>query len=581
MSKVNPDNIEAYECKHVFYAPSTESKNDDLVFIKERLHLKDGTTVPNTRMLSNPKRTFYVTKKGKRNHEQKKLFEKLSNVNAYTTTQSRLSTDVAKALGNPGYNPGLRQLAKSPYLYGTDVSMEALTKYKYMTKYPKAITPNTVAVLDIETDIRQNNEVILSCALTFKSHAVLAVYAPWVEEIDDVEGKVKAAAKKYLSDIPDDGTGEKNDYCGDVWGRRNIDLEVVLCKTSGECAKVCIDRAHTWMPDFIAIWNIDFDLPKIMTRCELDGINLADMFSDPKVPPAYRFANYIRGNKTRETASGKKMNLAPAEQWHRFTSPASFFMIDAMCVYRIIRAAKGLDPSYALDAILTKELGVRKLKFSQADHCTAGYEWHAFMQANYKIEYLVYNLFDCISVEMLDEKEKDLSTTINNNSKQSEYTIFPRQPKRTSYSLHFYALDKGMVIASTPPEIAVEDDKEVVSTDGHIITLSTHLVDDNGLKCLKDYPDLTTYLRAFVFDLDVSSAYPNSEICFNISKETTLRELCAVQGVSEGIKRRAAMNLTMPRQNASEICQDILGSPSLPKLLKQYEADKAKKDITV
>lgn len=575
MSNINPEDVKAVECKHVFYAKNQYESNDDMVFVKERVHLKDGTTVPNIRMTRNPKRTFYVTKKGKRNHSQKKLFEKQSNVNAFTTTQSRLSSDVAKALGQPGYNPGLRQLASSPYLYGTDVSIEALTKYRYMEKYPEAITPNTVAVLDIETDVRQDNEVILSCALTFKNRAMLAVYAPWVEEIDDVEGRVKAAAKKYLSDIPNDGSDKDNKYCGDVWGRRNIDLEVVLCKTSGECAKVCIDRAHKWMPDFIAIWNIDFDLPKIMTRCELDGINLADMFSDPRVPAPYRYATYKQGQKSKVTASGKKMNLAPAEQWHQFTSPASFFMIDAMCVYRIIRAAKGLDPSYALDAILTKELGVRKLKFSQADHCSSGYEWHAFMQANYKIEYLVYNLFDCISVEMLDEKEKDLSTTINNNSKQSEFTIFPRQPKRTSYSLHFYALKKGNVIASTPPEISVEDDKEVVSTDGHIITLSTHLVDDNGLKCLKDYPDLKTYLRAFVFDLDVSSAYPNSEICFNISKETTLRELCGVQGIPEDIKRRAAMNLTMPRQNAYEICQDILGAPSLPSLLKQYEADKA------
>ena len=495
MSKTNPENIAEYECKHVFYAPHIEDRNEDMVFIKERLHLKDGTNIPNTRMIQNPKRTFYVTKKGQQKHKQKKLFEKRANVNAYTTTQSRMSSDVAKALGQPGFNPGMRRLGASPYLYGTDVSMEALTKYTYMTKYPTAITPNTVAVLDIETDVRQNNEVILSCALTYGSNAVVAIYAPWVEEIDDVEGKVQAAAKKYLSNIPGEG-----EYSGDVWGRRNIDLEVVLCKTSGECAQVCIARAHVWMPDFIAIWNIDFDLPKIMTRCELDGINLADMFSDPKVPPPYRYATYKQGLKSKTTASGKKMNLAPAEQWHQFTSPASFFMIDAMCVYRIVRAAKGLDPSYALDAILKKELGVRKLKFSQADHCTPGLEWHEFMQASNKIEYLVYNLFDCISVEMLDEKEKDLSTTININSKQNEFTIFPRQPKRTSYSLHFYALDKGQVIASTPPEIRVEDDDHVISTEGIIITLATHLVDDNGLKCLTDYPDLSTYIRAHNYD---------------------------------------------------------------------------------
>ena len=75
--------------------------------------------------------------------------------------------------------------------------------------------------------------------------------------------------------------------------------------------------------------------------------------------------------------------------------------------------------------------------------------------------------------------------------------------------------------------------------------------------------------------LDVSSAYPCAEQLFNVGKEQTLREVCEVHGVSEAIKRRASYNLTMPRQNAYEVCQDILGAPSLPVLLAQYQQDKA------
>lgn len=489
--QIPPEAIKAVECKNVFYCPNQDDKNEDMVFVKERVHLKDGTQQPRRRMIPNPQRTFYVTKKGQQTHEQKRLFERIENVNKYTTTQARMSRDVSRALGQPGFNPGIRQMADSPYLYGTDVSMEALTKRQYMDAAPDAVSPSSVAVLDIETDVYQNNEVILSCALTFKDRAVLAIYAPFVENIDNVEEKVHKAAEHYLSDIPG---------FGNVWKDRDIKLEVVVCQTSGECARVCVARAHVWMPDFIAIWNIDFDLPKIMTRCELDGIDLADMFSDPAVPPPYRYAHYKQGMKNKITASGRKMNLAPAEQWHVFTAPATFFFIDAMCVYRNIRMAKGLDPSYALDAILDKELGIRKLRFKQADHITSGLEWHQFMQTRFKIEYLIYNLFDCISVEMLDEKEKDLSTTINVLSKQNEFGIFPRQPKRTSYSLHFFALERGYVIASTPPVIPVEDDSMVIDTTGWITTLPTHLTADNGLKCLEDYPDLSGYFRAHTYD---------------------------------------------------------------------------------
>lgn len=70
--------------------------------------------------------------------------------------------------------------------------------------------------------------------------------------------------------------------------------------------------------------------------------------------------------------------------------------------------------------------------------------------------------------------------------------------------------------------------------------------------------------------LDVSGAYPNGEIIMNISKETTLRELCAVAGVSEKKLRRTCLNQTAARINAVEICQDILHAPELEDLLEEF-----------
>ena len=112
------------------------------------------------------------------------------------------------------------------------------------------------------------------------------------------------------------------------------------------------------------------------------GIDPAEVFSDPSVPPEFRYFNYQEGTKIKVTESGRTMPLSPAERWHVVTCPASFYPIDGMCVYQKIRLGKG-KMSYALDATLERHLGIRKLKFKEAD----GLErlaWHEFMQKNYR-----------------------------------------------------------------------------------------------------------------------------------------------------------------------------------------------------
>lgn len=562
MTEISKDDIVALECKNVFYARSKYDPGRDAVIIKERVHLKDGRTEPRVVVKVNPKRKFYISKKGvQKTHKQKRLFESLDNVHEYTTTQANLTRDIARAMGNPGFNPGLKKLAESPYLYGTDVSMRALAKMRYIEKAPDAITPNSVAVLDIETDIDNGNENVLCCSLTMKNKVILAVWKPFVEGHGDQETlqrKVRDACWKYIPN---------------AMKTRKINVEVVLCDKPGQCAEVCFKRAHEWKPDFVAIWNINFDLPIILENAKRDGVDMEAMFSDPSVPEEFRFFDYTEDSKTHETANGTKRNKAPHEQWHRFNSSAGFYVIDAMAVYYTLRMAAGKEPGYSLDAVLDRRLGKRKLKFKEADAYVGGL-WHSFMQKNFKIEYLVYNIWDCVSVEELDEQEKDLSTSISILCKQNEYDLFPRQPKRTAFSLHFYSLKKNHVIASSPPQIEVEDDGHVVSTEGWIITLPTQLTADNGLFCLKDYPLLRSYARSHVYDLDVSSAYPNGGVIFNISKETTLRELCQVAGIRESVKRRASINLTMPQMNAMEIAQDILNAPDPLDLLEAYERDR-------
>ncbi len=71
--------------------------------------------------------------------------------------------------------------------------------------------------------------------------------------------------------------------------------------------------------------------------------------------------------------------------------------------------------------------------------------------------------------------------------------------------------------------------------------------------------------------LDVAAAYPNNECVYNISKETTKREICEIEGILEETYRAQGINLSGGRTNATEYCQTMFGLPHMDKMLAHYK----------
>lgn len=548
--------IKALECKHATYTKANDGSGDDLITVKEVIHYEDGTTEPNVRILKNYPRTFYITKKGFQNHTDKKEWESKDRLQKFLTTQSGLLRDVARALGRPGAKGGLKTLGRSPYLYGTDQTPTCIIKGKYRKKYPDTFIPNTVAVLDIETDVIEGHGRPIYSCLSFKDRVYLGVTKEFI-----------GTAPNFLEKL----TKKAHELLGEYITSRNIKLEIEICDNAGVMCANTIAKGHEWKPDFITIWNIDFDIPQIVTTLQKYNFDLADVFSDPKVPKRFRYFSYRQGKTKKTTASGDVNTVPFAERWHKAECPASFFLIDSMCVYRRIRLASQQEPSYSLDAQLNKHLGLRKLKFEEAAHIPSGsIEWHQYLQANYKVEYGVYNIFDCIGVELLDEKLRDLSLSITVLSGISDYTYFDSQPRRLVDQLVDFCDERDLIIASAADRMVEALDDKVVSMNGWVITLPTHLTIDNGLKVVKDMPDLRTLIRSHTADLDISASYPSTQLFLNVSKETTYREVSKVEGVDEQTKRFAGINLTCVKANSVEIAQDLFKAPKLDTLLEHF-----------
>ena len=472
------------ECRFAIHVPPNDTLKKDYHFVKEQVHYSDGTIVPAFVRVDDYMRSFYVTKPGLQNHKDKKESELLSNVITYTTTQTNLRDLVAKAIGKGWSRDNMRRLSNSPYLYGSDISSTSCIKQDYINKNPDLRTSFTTASFDIEYDVINNTNEIILITVAMGAYTWTGVTKYFVKGLVDPVGMANAGMIKHLSEYVD---------------KRKLKSEFVVLDSEIDLVKAAFEVAHTLKPDWLSIWNMDYDIPKVLEACKKVNLDPKFLFSDPSVPDPLKFFNYKQGRKKKVTVSGKVTPISPAAQWHTVEAPSSFYVIDAMCAFKQIRTGQPEERSYSLNAILNSKLGIRKLHFKETDQYS-GLQWHQVMQSDYKIEYMIYNVFDCVSMLELDEVTNDLSFALPLHAGASDFSNFSSQPKRAVDKLHFYFIDNGSVIGSTGSDMTDEADEETLGLSGWISCLPAHLVVDNGLKCITEFPGLSTSARLFVAD---------------------------------------------------------------------------------
>ena len=469
-------------------------------------------------------------------------------------------------------NDDLRRLSASPYLYGSDTTSTEHIKIEYQKKNPDLKSNFVLATLDIETDVVHGTNEIILITVAYKNKTFTTLIDWFVDDIIDIQDVLQNSVKKYL---------------GEYITKRNMECEFLVCNSIADMIKACFNKLHEWKPDVLAIWNMAFDIPKILSALDKAHIDPKDVFCDPTVPKNYRFFEWKEGRKKKKTASGKETAIRPAMQWHTIVTGASFVIMDAMCVYKQIRNQEAEEKSYALDAILQKILGIRKLNFKEADHKIKK-AWHGLMQSKYKIQYAVYNIFDCVSMLELDETTNDFSIKLSMFSGVMDFNKFNSQPSKliSSYSIHVES--KGYILGTVSNKMDSDLDKMTLSIgrredefgeiqDGWILILPAQLRIDNGLKCVSEYPDVNTLLSGHVFDLDLTAAYPSgTQACNGVSKETTKKELISITGIQEKIFKFQNINLPLGHVAALEYCNFMFKAPELPELLELYEESKKK-----
>ena len=349
-----PEDVIGVEAKHITYVTDQSTRKHDMHVVKEVVHLKDKRRIPRLRFIEDYERPWWLDPEANKKENQRTYFEKRdyqleSKLIKRKSTQIGMPNAIAKALGDysMGPNPRLRQLSRSPYLYGADVSSVCCLKNDYRVAAPDLISRNTVAGGDIETNVYQDDKdgQIICMSVTHKENVYLAYLKEWVSDLND---PVKETFEE-LERIPELVALRKG---------RNLNIEIEVVDQPVHIVINCLKRLHKWKPDFFSFWNISFDMSRILKTLEDAGIDPAKVFSDPAVPANYKYFHFRQDQAMTTTASGVTKSKGPEDQWHWITAPASFQCIDAMSTYRVTRLAKGKEPSYALDYILKKELNI-------------------------------------------------------------------------------------------------------------------------------------------------------------------------------------------------------------------------------
>lgn len=605
--KFDEKDIERREWRFGMHLP-VGPEGQDLHLIKELITLKDGTKTPNMRVISNFRRPVWCTKPNYRTHVDKKEYESLDKLDQHMTTQSQLRNKVAMLVGRPSSPALLGELLTNPYIYGADISAVTMINRELYQKpnEGKAATPYRVGCFDTETDVLYGTNSIIIGSMTIWPYCHLVIREDWLAyKGADVVEQIKRNVLDTLNPVLEKFFASLDAKTRALYVETELKFSFEIVKDEITLVEKSFEWFHREMPDWMAIWSLDFDVTKILEACERANVDPKTILADKRIPPEYRVCRYKRSQTLKEAASGKLKPVSPHDQWHTLFLSASFYPVDAMSTYRLLRLGEQEERSYGLDAIMDKEFkgALRKLTYAPADKYVKE-KWHQVMQRDHKFMYLPYAALDTIGMCLLDIKIRDLSHKLPSLAGITHFSECNSQPKRLRDAFYIFALeDHRSVIGSvgfnrdkkpTPePEVNLGEDFEesfddmddddedeappqVLGRKGWVLTLGSHF-SAIGLRLIKGCRYIWTGIRGFVYDSDAVSSYPSCAQVANVSKVTTRKEICKVGDLDEPLFRNQGLNLIFGTSNALEYTTKMFNAPSLKKLLDIYDTRKAAK----
>ena len=536
--------------------------NDDAVIVKVHSYDNDNNCVPELKIFRNLKRSFYVSKKAiQEEHDEKREWEDINNLDKYIVHNTDLPRQVFKSLN--GYYPkgrvSMRQLGSSPYLYGADISIETLVKNNLNDKFNKSNIkpkPLTRGMFDTESSMLKGNygELIMA-TINHENMIYTSILKSNFFYIDE-NGNKKPGNIKDLEKLATESLIPDNIFVSnkakELANKANFKLHFHIADKSIDILRWIFEKMHKNKTDFMGVWNLSFDIKLVIKTCEDAGVDPAELLCAPELDKEYK--------KVRFQEAFRKPSEHISRKWDWLYAPSHTQWYDSMCLYSILRIVSGFEISYSLDNILrVNKISDGKLKFKEKiinseEMSTA--DWHRHMQTKHPYEYIIYNIFDVMGLQVMEWVNND-SPALHTLMNQSSLQNFSKQTRRSADTMYFECLKKNKVVATT--SVGKDLNLGVIKEGGAV--LSPDRTYGMGSYSISDTPNLITYVLRHVNDIDLTAIYPRCLIGLNVSRETRISSVLSIKNKTNASIQKLHSGIISLEANSVLIGKEFFNLP--------------------
>lgn len=534
---MNKDNVMLVDVQYV--RPNRANQTPDYLYMIWKDLLtgeKKLTTIPQ------PTVDIYFEKPELRNHRFVKRYEYLKNLEKRTVKYTNIIQEIANEMGQKGRDQ-LRNIYEShdyarlkdfqtyPYVFGSDFDIRTLYRHEWLTKLDNT-TPKPISkgFLDIEADsfnidgfadantcpidlvtvIDKGNMRSYTFALVDQQFKPRDQRILSIKEIEKDRERMRWYQQRHIqeqelmNDIPrlkKDLKALFREHYGD------IDFNFYFYNDERKLLVHLFQLINQLKLDFIVIWNMSFDIPYILKRMEVLGLDPKEVICHPDFP--VKECYFKKDHK----------NQLPKNKSDFFFCSSYTVFYDQMTLYAAIRKSQKELRSVKLTDVAHDEIRDEKLDYSEDGNIKM------LPYVNYR-KYIIYNIKDVLLQLGIENRTYDLDTLYVSSYKNAtpyehvfKQTLKLRGKQYISYfsqgivpgnNINIFNLNKNADVLDE------ENEDEDSKFEGALV--GNPILNDNFGMDLYGKPSNAIF--NYSIDMDMSSFYPNTIIAMNIEPST-------------------------------------------------------------
>lgn len=481
---------------------------------------------------------IYFEKPEVRNHIYNKNYEHLTNLDKKTVKYKDIIFAIAEDMGDAGRQKiqncfttgnyrGLQEMYIYPYVYGADYDIRAWYRYKWIEAFdnnkPKKITKG---FLDIEVDSLEVTgmadpvfcpiDLVTVIDLTTQTSYTFSLIGVECKEKDmsnmNAEQKDKEVKRRemydnrlkqqeYWSTHVDELTEEAHKMFDESYP--GMEYKFYFYKDERKMLVHLFQLINKLKLDFIGIWNISFDIPFIMERLSILGLDPADVMCHHDFP-------------VKECWFKKDhINFQVKNKADFFHCSSYTIFFDQMIVYAAIRKGQQELRSNKLTYIAQKELKDEKLNYSEDGNIKT-------LSYNNFLKYVLYNIKDVLLQYGIEKKTSDVDTYyLTSYKNMTPYESEFKQTVKLRNVQYKSFMDQGLVPGENVNKFVYNHEEKEDEDDGDdkktkfegALVGNPSLIDNFGVKMFGEH---TNSIFEYSIDMDMSRFYPSCIAAMNI-----------------------------------------------------------------